>query len=125
MIKISRAYLLHRVLEIKGRDGVAVTDFFPHILQKAKLYFLEKFNQRTPILGILGTVEGEISFKTENWDGRTTIPLLQMHASKPGNWRTALQKLFSPKIKDLNSRRFGGLLQRKGYFSISVNVTIC
>lgn len=93
MIKISRAYLLHRVLEIKEEDvEVIVTDSFLTFLQKAKLYFLEKFNQRTPILGILGTVEGEISFKTENWDGRTTLPLLQMHASKPGNWRTAFYR---------------------------------
>ena len=57
MIKISRAYLLHRVLEIKEEDDSYRLSLSPS-LQKAKLYFLEKFNQRTPILGILGTIEG-------------------------------------------------------------------
>lgn len=97
MIKISRAYLLHRVLEIKEEDvEVIVTHSFLTVPTKSKA-----FNQRTPILGILGTVQGEINLKTENWDGGTTLPLLQMHASKPGLEDSFLQKLFSPKEKTL------------------------
>lgn len=86
---------------------------------------MEKFSQSIPILRILGTVEGGMNFKTENWDGRTTPPY-HRGTLKPGDCRTIFFYIYietaQSQRKKLDGLAFGGLLPKTGNFLISLSI---